>query len=46
VHAIQVELNRALYMNEETSEPKEGEFEALARVLSDLVGRLGTWHPE
>lgn len=46
VHAIQVELNRALYMNEETSEPKQAEFEALARVLSDLVGKLGAWHPD
>jgi N-formylglutamate deformylase len=46
VHAIQVELNRALYMNEETSEPKTPEFDALAAVVTDLVAKLGAWRPD
>jgi len=40
-HAIQIELNRALYVDEETSEVKKGDFEQLRRVLDGLVGKLG-----
>jgi N-formylglutamate amidohydrolase len=40
-HAIQIELNRALYVDEETSEVKKGDFERLGRVLDGLVGKLG-----
>ena len=40
-HAIQIELNRALYVDEKTSEIKRGDFEQLQRVLEGLVGRLG-----
>jgi N-formylglutamate amidohydrolase len=38
-HAIQIELNRALYVDEETSEIKKDDFEQLGRVLDEL-GRL------
>jgi N-formylglutamate deformylase len=41
-HAIQIELNRALYMDEATSRPKPGDFEGLQRVLEGLLARLGT----
>lgn len=41
VHAIQIELNRALYMDEQTCEPKRGNFEELQRLLRGLVERLG-----
>lgn len=40
-HAIQIELNRALYVDEETSEVKKDDFERLGRVLDGLVGKLG-----
>ncbi len=41
VHAVQIELNRALYMDERTCEPKRGNFEELQRLLRGLVERLG-----
>jgi N-formylglutamate deformylase len=44
VHAIQLELNRALYVDEATSEPKDGAFEALQRVITGLVEELGRLH--
>ena len=40
-HAIQIELNRALYVDEHTSEIKRADFEQLQRVLERLVGKLG-----
>ena len=40
-HAIQIELNRALYVDEETSEIKKDDFEQLGRVLDAVVGKLG-----
>ena len=40
-HAIQIELNRALYVNEETSEIKSGDFAQLQTVLDQLVSKLG-----
>jgi N-formylglutamate deformylase len=39
-HAIQIELNRALYVNEETFEPRKGDFERLQTVLDELVQKL------
>ena len=41
VHAIQIELNRALYANESTAQPKAGDFERLQSLLSDLVAKVG-----
>lgn len=41
VHAVQVEINRGLYVNEATSERLPGRFEALQRVLDGLVQKLG-----
>jgi len=41
VHAVQIELNRALYMDERTGRPKTGDFEQLQALLRDLVGKLG-----
>jgi len=40
-HAIQIELNRALYVDERTSEVKTTEFAGLQRVLEELVDKLG-----
>jgi N-formylglutamate amidohydrolase len=40
-HAIQIELNRALYVNEETSEIKKRDFAQLQDVLDQLVSKLG-----
>lgn len=40
-HAIQIELNRALYVNEETSEIKKRDFAQLQEVLDQLVSKLG-----
>jgi N-formylglutamate amidohydrolase len=40
-HAIQIELNRALYVDEATSQRKEPEFSELRRVLGELVQKLG-----
>lgn len=39
-HAIQVELNRALYVNERTCEPREAEFAQLQTLLDALVTKL------
>ena len=41
VHAIQIELNRALYVHEETGEPQAQEVEALSGVLDELVVAMG-----
>jgi len=40
-HAVQIELNRALYVDEQTSEVKKNDFVQLQRVLDELVGKLG-----
>jgi len=40
-HAIQIELNRALYVDEASSEIKKPEFAQLQFVLDGLVGKLG-----
>ncbi|MEM9068112.1 MAG: N-formylglutamate amidohydrolase [Myxococcota bacterium] len=39
-HVVQIELNRGLYVNEATSEPKTGDFEKLQVVLKQLVARV------
>ena len=41
-HAIQIELNRGLYVDEATSRRREPEFDALRQVLASLVAKLGT----
>jgi N-formylglutamate amidohydrolase len=41
-HAIQIELNRALYVDEETGEPKRGDFERLQTLLEQLLDKLAT----
>lgn len=40
-HVVQIELNRDLYVDEETHRPKEPEFDELSALLLDLVQRLG-----
>ena len=40
-HAVQIELNRALYVDEKTSEIKRDEFAQLQTVLDQLIGKLG-----
>ena len=40
-HAVQIELNRALYVDERTSEIKKKDFAQLQTVLDQLVGKLG-----
>jgi len=44
-HAIQIEINRALYMDEQTFEIREPGMRRLARVCAELLGRLRTWSP-
>ncbi|HET8932629.1 MAG TPA: N-formylglutamate amidohydrolase [Polyangiales bacterium] len=41
VHAIQIELNRALYVDETTFQRRHGDFEKLQGVLDSLFGKLG-----
>jgi N-formylglutamate deformylase len=41
VHAIQIELNRALYVDEQTFERKVGDFERLQMLLGALITKLG-----
>jgi N-formylglutamate amidohydrolase len=40
-HAIQIELNRALYMDERDCRRKSGDFERLQTLLNELVANLG-----
>jgi len=42
LHAVQIEINRALYMDEVTCAPKGENFSRLQVVLRDLVRRLGS----
>lgn len=39
-HAIQIELNRALYVDEATGRPRDGDFERLQELLDGVVGKL------
>jgi N-formylglutamate amidohydrolase len=41
VHAIQIELNRALYVDEATFVRRSGNFESLQAVLDSLIAKLG-----
>ena len=41
LHAVQLELNRGLYVHEATGEPKSGALDALRLVLLDLVEAVG-----
>jgi N-formylglutamate deformylase len=41
VHAIQIELNRALYVDEQTFERRAGDFERLQALLDALITKLG-----
>lgn len=41
LHAIQIELNRALYVEESTGRPKDGAFEAIEKLVIELVKKLG-----
>jgi N-formylglutamate deformylase len=43
VHAIQIELNRALYADEASTTPKESAFEKLTRSLGALVATMGRY---
>lgn len=46
VHAVQVELNRALYVNEQTGEPLWGNgFELIRQLMESLVETLGQTRP-
>ena len=40
-YAVQIELNRALYLDERTAEPRAGDFEALEKLLDELILKLG-----
>lgn len=44
-HAIQIELNRALYMDERDCTRKPGDFERLQVLVNDLVANLGKLQP-
>ena len=49
VHALQIEVNRALYMNEATLEPHEGfgaVEQAMAAVMADCFARWSGWLDE
>lgn len=46
VHAVQVEINRALYVNERTGEPLRGRgFERVQSLMEELVQKLGAARP-
>lgn len=45
VHAVQIEINRALYMDERAIERGPG-FSLLTRRMSDLIGELGSIGPD
>lgn len=40
-HAVQIEINRALYVDEKTSEIRPNDFARLQTVLDQLVSKLG-----
>lgn len=40
-HALQIEINRALYVDESTGRPKDGAFEAIEALVVELVRRVG-----
>ena len=38
-HAIQIEVNRSLYMDEHTIQPR-ADFEAFRGLLSEVIGKI------
>ncbi|MFO0714871.1 MAG: N-formylglutamate amidohydrolase [Sandaracinus sp.] len=40
IHAVQIELSRALYVDERTSEPDDAGFARLTQVIDTLLGQL------
>lgn len=44
-HAIQIELSRALYMDEETGAPRPADFDKLSALLDALVTKLAAAEP-
>jgi len=44
-HAIQIEINRALYVDERTYEPRQPGFDELQVLLDSLVVELGRYAP-
>lgn len=42
VHAVQIELNRALYVDETTFQRRQGDFEKLQGILDGLFAKLAT----
>jgi N-formylglutamate deformylase len=40
-HAIQIELNRALYVDEDTFAKRSGDFERIQSLLDQLISKLG-----
>jgi N-formylglutamate amidohydrolase len=44
-HAVQIELNRALYVDEQTGVPKQGDFAELQALLDALVVKLVDFDP-
>lgn len=44
-HALQLELRRDLYMDEDDYRAREPGFSELARLLRDLLAALATWRP-
>ncbi|MGB5809697.1 MAG: N-formylglutamate amidohydrolase [Polyangiales bacterium] len=40
-HVVQIELNRGLYVDEQSSETKKGDFVKLQTLLNELVAKLG-----
>lgn len=45
VHSIQIEINRKLYMDEESFAKKEPEFENLRSVIENLIYKVRRWRP-
>lgn len=41
VHAVQIEINRGLYVDETTRQPREGNFERLQGLMTELFDKLG-----
>lgn len=41
VHAVQIEINRGLYVDETTREPRAGNFERLQGLMTELFEKLG-----
>lgn len=42
IHVIQIEINRALYVDERTGEPRTNDMQKLRNVLTQLVHKVGS----